>query len=150
MKIKTMINFVPIKYRKIHLTTFQWYSFGWCMYWQTLLTEKVRSTRVMMAYCRAPTMNLYNLGSSNVDEPSWVNLRDDIIWVGWELAHAYWHVGVTCRCILFVTNIISQLLNNYINYFILILIRVTKSYTIIYNLCDYILILKVLCIFYKV
>lgn len=54
---------------KILLTAAQCEIDGLCIYWQTRLTTKVKSGCVRDKYCNAPTVLLYNVGSSKF-EPS--------------------------------------------------------------------------------
>lgn len=49
---------VPCKYLRILFTAFQWSSWGADRNWHTLFTEKEISGLVIVAYCRAPTIDL--------------------------------------------------------------------------------------------
>ena len=48
---------------------------GLDMYWQTLFTEKLISGRVIVAYCKAPTTNMYSVWFSKHVVSCFDNLR---------------------------------------------------------------------------
>ena len=48
------------------------------MNWQTLLTEKLMSGRVMVQYYRAPTMMWYKYGSER-GSPSYKDKEDEVL-----------------------------------------------------------------------
>ena len=48
------------------------------MNWQTLLTEKLMLGRVMVQYCRAPTMMWYKDGSER-GSPSYKDKEDEVL-----------------------------------------------------------------------
>ena len=69
---------VPTTYLKMHLSTCQCCRCGWCINCETLLTSYVRSGRVNVRYCRAPTISRYTVGFKNASDPSMVSLREVI------------------------------------------------------------------------
>jgi len=73
---------IPTRYRSILFTARQWCSCGQCMNWQTLFTTNESLGRVIRTYCRAPTTDLYKVGSWAVDA-FFVSLKEEIIGVGW-------------------------------------------------------------------
>jgi len=77
---------VPATYQRSLFTTFQWWIWGLCMYWETLLTAYVMSGRVKVKYWRAPIVWRYKVGSWKTVEPSTVSLRDVTMGVGCGLA----------------------------------------------------------------
>ena len=76
---------VPLRYHNILFTTAQWESRGATINWQTLLTAKLISDLVRVAYCKAPTTDLYKVGSWKISAPCQDSLqldttREEIEW----------------------------------------------------------------------
>lgn len=61
---------VDLRYRKILLTVDQWVSRKSCLDWETLLTAKAISGRVIDKYCNAPIVLQYNVISENWEPKS--------------------------------------------------------------------------------
>lgn len=77
---------VPLRYFSILLTATQWASRGGLINWQTWLTEKLISGLVIVAYCRAPTTDLYMEGSVRISVPCFVSLQQ--VTIGEEIGFA--------------------------------------------------------------
>jgi len=53
------------------------------MYWQTRLTEKEISGLVIVAYCKAPIIDRYNVGSSTETDSLAISRKEESIGEGW-------------------------------------------------------------------
>lgn len=73
-------NRVPLRYLRILFTVTQWESKGLATNWQTLFTTKLISGLVNVAYCKAPTTDLYKVGSWNRSLPLFESLQV-VLWV---------------------------------------------------------------------
>jgi len=106
-------NKMLFRYLNILFTIVQWESKGVAISWQTLLTPKLISGLVRVAYYNAPTTDLYRVGSWKASTPCLDNLQLETI--GEEIEWASVMLVLWSKSLMYLLSVIKiELLGRYL------------------------------------